>query len=761
MNTKHYILLFVLMLLLPKLSVSQSDRIGMLKQKVSVMSDSKEKLMYLDEISRAQRNLDSAVKYTNLESALAKKLSDNEYLAYAHFNMANALSANFNYERANAEYKKAVEACDSVKGKACLGDCYNYYANNLTRINDYNLASEYYNKALHLFFELSDTVKITGVYRNMGRQCVSFHLYETASSYYSYAFRLDSIAKDDYALALDFFQAGHSDYNQYLDLDSLDLLKSGFVKMKKALELAYKSDTLNRCTAGCLEQLMLMYTSYAANIQNQAEKIKMLDSAKYFYSQALKFRKDYDFERDNITLEICSANFLNLEGKCEEAKRRLFELEKKFDANPLRYNRYRAYLYRSMIWVLKLSGHYKEAVDYSEKFKDVEEATYNREFAVKSTKASAEAEYGELIRQREDSEREQKIIQDETTKRQRMITCFFAICILLAALLAFIIWKGLVRKRKNNELLAKQKAEIWEKNNELKVQNQKIMSQRDEIMAQRDEIESQRSQLSEANTRITASIRYAQRIQTAAVPSMEMMTKIFGECMVFWRPLNIVSGDFYWATQAGKYKLITAADCTGHGVPGAFMSMLGISTLNDIAAQKNIESGAITAAGILNELREKIIAALRQSGPQRETQDGMDMAFCIIDAEKNELQYAGANRPLWHIRNSELTEYKADRMPVGFHIRKTGAFENHIISLESGDIVYMGSDGISDQFGGETSQSKFGTKQLKEFLIEISGYPFDKQKTMLEDKIDKWRGIGISENPAPQLDDQILIGLKF
>ena len=141
------------MLLLPKLSVSQNDRIGMLKQKVSVMSDSKEKLMYLDEISRAQRNLDSAVKYTNLEAALAKKLSDNEYLAYAHFNMANALSANFNYERANAEYKKAVEACDSVKGKACLGDCYNYYANNLTRINDYNLASEYYNKALHLFFE--------------------------------------------------------------------------------------------------------------------------------------------------------------------------------------------------------------------------------------------------------------------------------------------------------------------------------------------------------------------------------------------------------------------------------------------------------------------------------------------------------------------------------------------------------------------------------------------------------------------------------
>ncbi|MBR4266936.1 MAG: SpoIIE family protein phosphatase [Bacteroidales bacterium] len=760
-KNKISLILLILTLAAPQVAKSQTDKYADAKKQALQMPNNKAKLEALDNITKVQKNIDTINKYANMMITLAKKLDQPKYIGLAHHYKAIGYSNSFNFNKSGEEYQAAIAIFDSINEKPKLGECYNNYANTLTRINDYNLASENYNKALHVFFELNDTVKITDVYRNMGKQCISFHLYETASSYYSNAFKLDSIAKDNYALSLDFYQSGKSDYYQFLDLDSLALLKSGFAKQKIALSLAEKTDTTKRCIAGCLEQLMLMYTSYTAILQGQ-QKQQMFDSAKYYYDLAYKYRVEIEPNRDHTTLEICQANFLNLEGKVEESKEKLYALERKFDQNPAKYNRYRAFLYRSMIWVLKISGNYKDAVEYSEKFKDVEEATYNREFAVKSTKASAEAEYVELIRQREENENEQKIHQEGETKRQRMVTIFFAICICLAGLLAFIIWKGLVRKRRNNELLAKQKAEISEKNNELKVQNQKIMSQRDEIMAQRDEIESQRSQLSEANTRITASIRYAQRIQTAAVPSAEMMKKIFGECMVFWRPLNIVSGDFYWATQTGKYKLITAADCTGHGVPGAFMSMLGVSTLNDIAAQKNIESGTITAAGILNELRDKIIAALKQSGPQRETQDGMDMAFCIIDSETNELQYAGANRPLWYIRNGELTEYKADRMPVGYHIRKNGPFTNHVIKIEKGDLIYMGSDGISDQFGGgENNQFKFGTKQLKELLVKISVHPFDEQKTIIETTIDNWRATEDEKNPAPQLDDQILLGLKF
>lgn len=763
MSIKHKISAAALLLSLTatQFSVAQTNNLAEIKKSASNLSDNKEKLELLDKIASKENKLDSVLKYADLELKLAEKLGNPTKKGNAHYYKALAYSNSYNYDKSSEEFKAAIDIFSDSDDRFNLGNCYNSYANNLTKVNDYNQASEYYNKALHIFFEFNDTVNITDVYRNMGRQCVSFHLYETASSYYKEAFKLDSISNNEYSLSLDYYQIGKSDYNQYLDLDSLDLLKSGFVKMKIARDLALKTDSSQRCLMGCNEQLMLMYTNYAAAM-NEPEKSKLLDSAKYYYAQADKLRQLLDPNKEHMTLQICYANFLNLEGKNDEASQILFDLEKKFDQNPLKYNRYRSYLYRSMIWILKGAGNYKEAVDYSEKFKDVEEATYNREFAVKSTKTSAESKYLELIKERKEDERSQQIMQEEKTKRQRLITGFFAICIALAILLVYIISKGLVRKRKNNELLAKQKAEIWDKNNELKNQNQKIMSQRDEILAQRDEIESQRSQLSEANTRITASIRYAQRIQTAAVPSAEMMEKLFGECMVFWRPLNIVSGDFYWATQTGNYKLITAADCTGHGVPGAFMSMLGVSTLNDIAAQKNIESGTITAAGILNELREKIIAALRQSGPQRETQDGMDMAFCIIDPETNTLQYSGANRPLWHVRNGQLTEYKADRMPVGYHIRKNGPFTNHVIQLEKGDSVYMGSDGISDQFGGgDNNQFKFGTKQLKELLVKISPLSFPEQKAAIEKAIDDWRASSDGQSSAPQLDDQILIGLKF
>ncbi|MBQ2097706.1 MAG: SpoIIE family protein phosphatase, partial [Bacteroidales bacterium] len=295
---------------------------------------------------------------------------------------------------------------------------------------------------------------------------------------------------------------------------------------------------------------------------------------------------------------------------------------------------------------------------------------------------------------------------------------------------------------------------------ELQAQNRKIESQRDEILAQRDEIEAQKTQLADANSRITASIRYAHRIQTASVPSEEMMHKIFGECMVYWKPLNIVSGDFYWATQAGRYKLLTAADCTGHGVPGAFMSMLGVSTLNDITAQKDIEGADMTAASVLEELREKIIAALRQSGPQRETEDGIDMAFCIIDPSAMLIQYSGANRPLWLVRDGELTEYKPDKMPVGSYIKGDRPFNNTIIRVQPGDTLYMASDGIANQFGGGDNKPKFSSQRLRNLLETIATKPFAEQRTIIETTLEQWRQRPDGSQEA-QIDDQILVGVRI
>jgi len=753
------IIIVALLAWLPLVSMAQETAQYLDAGKVLAMPDSRQKLVALDTLLARQTVLDSVMLYIGYIDETAEAIGDKEYSVKAKMKRAEAWNKAYTYQKAIDSYLEAIDLCIKYADSTNLGDCYNAIASNYQRINEYNGASEYYNKALGVYVDTKQNDKITDVYRNLGRQCVNFHLYETANNHFADAKMLDSMIDNRVSLGKDFFNIARSDYYQFLDLDSLLLLQRGITTMRKAVEYNIQYDSTERMLMGCYEQLMLMYVSYYAFDDCQV-KDQAMDSAKYYYTLTDNLRKKLNPNSPHIVLEITDANLLTMAGKYNEAIMSLKSMEERFEQGGSRYSRYLGFLYRSMIWVMKKSNRYKEAVEYSEKFKEVEETSYNREFAVKSTKAAAGAKYEAQIRRRQDKEQEEIDAQTHQTNEQRWITVIFAVCIILAGFLAFIIWKGLVRKRKNNNLLAQQKVEILQKNEELKVQNQKIMSQRDEIMSQRDEIESQRSQLSEANSRITASIRYAQRIQSAAVPSDEMMERIFGECLVYWKPLNIVSGDFFWATQAGRYKLITAADCTGHGVPGAFMSMLGVSTLNDIAAQKDINGRAVSAADILDELREKIIAALRQSAPQSGAQDGIDMAFCIIDSENMELQFSGANRPLWIIRDGDLIEYKGDRMPVGYHVRKNAPFTNNVIPIKSGDVIYMFSDGISDQFGGtEETKCKYGSKRLRDLLVGISQKPFAEQKELIDSTMAAWRAKDDGSLES-QLDDQILVGVR-
>ncbi len=724
---------------------------------IIAMPDNDNKFRALEDFLRTQTNPDTLLYYTERQLYLARKLNNLLYITRALMNRGRAYRRQYDYESAVKNYEKAIttarEACDR-KSEA---NCYIEMSDNLARINDYNRASECLNNALHIYVELSDTSKITDVYRNLGRQCLNFHLYKTAKSYFDNAFKLDSMSGDQLSLSLDFYNVGKSDYGQYLDLDSIGMLFSGINLIKKSLSLVMPLGD-KRLIQGCYEQLMLMYVSIFTTGRKELLQTAK-DSAHYYQKLTNDLRMELNPNKEHFVLEITNANLLTMDGRFAEAIEKLKSIEKKFNQDVAKYARYKAFLFRSMIWTLRESGDYKGAVEYSEKFKAAEESTYNREFAVKSIKKSAETEYSEIIRKREEADRQQELIQREQIRKQRVQTLFFSICIILAVILVVVIWQSLKRKRRHSERLAKQKAEIQLKNNELQAQNRKIESQRDEILAQRDEIDAQKTQLAEANSRITASIRYAQRIQTASVPSADMMQKIFGECIVYWKPLNIVSGDFFWATQSGRYRLLAAADCTGHGVPGAFMSMLGVSTLNDIAAQKDIEGTETTAASILEELRSKIIAALRQSGPQRETRDGIDMALCVIDHAAMEIQYSGANRPLWLVRDGQLSEYKPDKMPIGQHIKIT-PFTNTTIKIQTGDTIYMSSDGISNQFGGGENKPKFGQQRLRDLLQDIAQKPFGDQRATIEKTLDQWR-----KRPdgslEPQVDDQILVGIRI
>jgi len=263
-----------------------------------------------------------------------------------------------------------------------------------------------------------------------------------------------------------------------------------------------------------------------------------------------------------------------------------------------------------------------------------------------------------------------------------------------------------------------------------------------EITAQKDDIE-------EKNKDIMSSIRYAQRIQEAVSPQKKLMNKVFPEHFVLWKPRDIVSGDFYWMMQKDGKSIIAAADCTGHGVPGAFMSIMGISFLNEIVNNKDVQ----TAAEALNQLRTNVITSLNLEGAETDTKDGMDISLCVYDFDNMMMQFAGAYNPLYMIRDGELSIIKADRMPIGIHDRDGNPFTNMEFSMHKGDIYYILSDGYIDQFGGPKGK-KFMTKRFKQLILDIYEKPLTEQKEILWQTLLEWRG------EIEQIDDIIIIGIK-
>lgn len=278
---------------------------------------------------------------------------------------------------------------------------------------------------------------------------------------------------------------------------------------------------------------------------------------------------------------------------------------------------------------------------------------------------------------------------------------------------------------------------------EIQIQNFKLSKKNEEIVAQRNII-------LDKNKEIIDSINYALKIQTAMLPAEADMLYALGELFIFYRPKDIVSGDFYWFHQTEEYCFYAVADCTGHGVPGGFMSMLGISLLNEIVNEKAIHE----PNDILDILSAKLISELKQIESKNASKDGMDITLCRINKSKTELRFAGANNDLWLIRNNELVIYKADKQPVGFHYGAYKQFNQHVIELNQNDRIFSFTDGYADQFGGQKGK-KFKYKNLKNLFLSIYYLPERQQKELISNTFDTWKG------ELEQVDDILILGLKI
>jgi len=281
------------------------------------------------------------------------------------------------------------------------------------------------------------------------------------------------------------------------------------------------------------------------------------------------------------------------------------------------------------------------------------------------------------------------------------------------------------------------------------VWNRKLKNEISERKRAEKDLLSANLELSEKNTTIRQSIHYAEKIQRAMLPDIHTLKSKFEDAFVLFKPKDIVSGDFYWYLHIEDKTVFACADCTGHGVPGGLLSMLGISYLNELVGNQML----LEPSQLLEEMRNKIKISLRQTGKIGEQKDGMDISICMVDHKKNILEFAGANNGIFHVHDHKLCEVKPTRNPVGIYRREV-PFKTEAIQLTKGDSLYCYTDGFVDQFGGE-NRKPFKKSRLKQELLRLHSLSMDKQKKQLESILVEFM-MG-----HDQIDDITLVGLKI
>jgi len=402
----------------------------------------------------------------------------------------------------------------------------------------------------------------------------------------------------------------------------------------------------------------------------------------------------------------------------------LFQLAEKMDNN-FAYS----ISYEAAYQFYKQTGDYKQALNFLELSKSIEDQ-------IKTKTIDKQIEELQILNEIENKEK-QIDLQVTIIEKKNLQRNIFIIFFLFSILIALLILRNYYIKKKTNQLIS-------EKNLILEMANQEIAEQHKEVVKQNKIIKDQ-------NKHITDSIEYAKFIQKAMITGEEVMRETLKEYFVIFKPKDIVSGDFYWAKAVENKLVIAAVDCTGHGVPGAFMSILGMTFLNEITlSSRNLKTNVI-----LDKLRDKVKEALHQEDLRHQASDGMDMAIIIIDYELNELEFSGANLPVYIAGSNEndiLTELKPDFMPIGIYaIEKP--FTSTRIKLHKNDAIYLFSDGYIDQFS-EVDRKKFMSTQLKQLILEINQRPMNDQAEIFEQRFYDHKG------NHQQIDDVMLIGIR-
>ena len=669
--------------------------------------------------------------FEHLFSATTTKDSINAYNEIGLY-----LYNNNDFAKAAEMYRSALNISVSAGDKKNMAICYQNLGNALAMMNHLIDANECNLKALDLFYELNNEEAVSNVCKAIGIMCITNHLYKTATEYLERALAIDTVMNirtgGNHAIdvAFDNLYLGYAELSKYRDTRSDNLLQQAKAKNLKAYRMLSKLKN-DIGIVYCSKNLMDTYLECAKHTEGQ-QKQQLLDSSLMFHNLGKKLATELNIVPIQTDYIIWEAKYAIEKQQFDQARSLLRQIETTIDNN-LDDTYLTEYCFL-MANYYQAVGRYHQAYVWFNRATKIEKQQINFEFAVRSARQSVGKEFADILQQREIENEHERIVRREQEIRLGIVSGTTTIVMLMIIVLTIAITRSLKRKKRLEK-------ELTERN---------------------EELELQKEQLEAINDQIASSINFAHHLQASMLPDISQMHELFSDVLILWRPLDLVSGDFYWGTRVGNRTLFTIADCTGHGVPGGFMSMLGISTLSDITLMPEFKSGQMTAGNVLDLMRDRVIESLRQSEDSQMSLDGMDMALCILDTETMEMQFAGAFRPVILVRDGELTEYKGDKMPVSYLSDNPRPFVTNRINVKEGDMVFIYSDGITDQFGynDDGNQAKFAGRRLLKILKEESSKPFDELKQRIENAIDDWRAPAGKKSTA-QTDDIIFLGVKI
>jgi len=587
--------------------------------------------------------------------------------------------------------------------KKTIGDIYNNKSIQLITDGHKTKSLEYTIKALKIYEEVDDKWRVSSGYSNMGNYYQEIDDFETAFKYYNKGLEIAKKAKDLDNVAICLLSLGslYEDQKEY---------NKALINYEKSFEYAKEYGDITR------------YPLYLDKIGNVYEIKGAVEKALACYEESLRINEEVGYV-EGMSNSLNHIAYIQIEkdniNEAYKLASKSFKLSQE-----LSYPTAIKISSELMSRIYEKQGKGMEALKMFKLFVKMADSLSREEENAQTVRVQAKYEY-EKQKAIDDAENDKLlVIEQEEKEKQQILTAAAAGGLGLVVVFLIFVFNRL-RVTKKQKLL--------------------IEEQKEKVEQQKEEVEKAHKELEEKNREITDSITYAKRIQSAILPPAKVVKEYLKESFILYKPKDIVAGDFYWMEHKNDKVLFAAADCTGHGVPGAMVSVVCNNALN-----RSVREHGLTDPGkILTKTREIVIQEFEKSA--EEVKDGMDIALCSLEGDK--LQYAGAHNPLWIIRNGEILETKANKQPIG-KTENQEPYTTHSFNLQKGDSIYLFSDGYVDQFGGKKGK-KLKSKTFRELLLSIQDKSMEEQKIVVNEAFETWRG------NLEQIDDVCVIGVRI